>query len=375
MVRGKTARLLARDADHADGDVVAHQRREQHAAVAAQARQIPDYGRDSRLRFSIGELHRLALSHHLIGRKVGARHRERRLQGIVRDAVGGCKRHKLQRLVDEAEHRGGEAAKQPVGARRNRLEHRLHIRRRAGDDLEDVSRCGLALQRLPRLVEQPGVFNGDQRLVAERFSDGNVSGAEGAGPPGSERQQANAFSFAQQGQKKRRIDAVFHVDAAFVLRQINLRPVGQVEHFFGKNRPGREVGLRVQGNRRTGEVFAKTVCVSQRHEMVGRSVTQHDRCHVTAEQPPRRRDDGVEHRLHIRRRLADDAQYVGGGGLPLQRQLRFFEQPGVLDGNEGLVSEGLRLSDLGRTKSICLFAAKYQNADTGITPQHRHIDR
>ena len=30
-------------------------------------------------------------------------------------------------------------------------------------------------------------------------------------------------------------------------------------------------------------------------------------------------DDGVEHRLHVRRRATDDAEYLGSRGLMLQR--------------------------------------------------------
>ncbi|HVD83531.1 MAG TPA: hypothetical protein VNC42_04780, partial [Bradyrhizobium sp.] len=59
------------------------------------------------------------------------------------------------------------SADQPIGAGRNRLEYRLHVRRRAGDHLQDVGRGGLPLQRLPGLVEQPGVLNRNHRLVGE----------------------------------------------------------------------------------------------------------------------------------------------------------------------------------------------------------------
>ena len=59
-------------------------------------------------------------------------------------------------------------------------------------------------------------------------------------------------------------------------------------------------------------------------------------------------DDGVEHRLHVRRRAADDAEHLGRCRLMLQRlaQLRvalaeFLEQSHVLDGDDGLVGEGL----------------------------------
>ena len=64
-------------------------------------------------------------------------------------------------------------------------------------------------------------------------------------------------------------------------------------------------------------------------------------------------DDGVEHRLHICGRSADNAEHLGRCGLMLQRLAQFrvglldlFEQPDVLDGDYRLGSEGLEERDL-----------------------------
>src|SRR5687768_1116249 len=58
-------------------------------------------------------------------------------------------------------------------------------------------------------------------------------------------------------------------------------------------------------------------------------------------------DDGIEHRLHVGRRAADDTQHLRGCGLMFQRLAKFgiaflqlFEQPYVLDRNDGLVGKG-----------------------------------
>src|SRR5262245_1748491 len=48
----------------------------------------------------------------------------------------------------------------------------------------------------------------------------------------------------------------------------------------------------------------------------------------------------LQYRLEIESRAADDLEYVGGGGLLLQRLAQLVEQPRVLDGDDGLVSEG-----------------------------------
>ena len=83
--------------------------------------------------------------------------------------------------------------------------------------------------------------------------------------------------------------------------------------------------------------------------------------HVIDSTNPRRAlDDGVEHRLHVRGRAADDAEHLGRCRLMLQglaqfcvALLEFFEQPHVLDGDHRLVGEGFEKRDLliekGRT--------------------------
>jgi hypothetical protein len=59
--------------------------------------------------------------------------------------------------------------------------------------------------------------------------------------------------------------------------------------------------------------------------------------------------EGVQHRLEIKRRAADDLQDLGGGGLLLQcltqlgvALLQLLEQAGVLDGDHRLVRERLQ---------------------------------
>src|SRR6185295_14740606 len=64
-------------------------------------------------------------------------------------------------------------------------------------------------------------------------------------------------------------------------------------------------------------------------------------------------DDGVEDRLHICGRAADDAEHLGRRRLMVQRlaQLRvalaeFLEQADVFDGDDGLIGEGFKKFDL-----------------------------
>ena len=88
-------------------------------------------------------------------------------------------------------------------------------------------------------------------------------------------------------------------------------------------------------------------------------------------------EDRVEHRLDIRRRAADDAQDLAGGGLLLERggqvavaRLELSEQAHVLDGDHGLVGEGLEQLDLGVGEQAGLGAAHRDRADHSSVAQH-----
>ena len=52
-------------------------------------------------------------------------------------------------------------------------------------------------------------------------------------------------------------------------------------------------------------------------------------------------EERFEHRLEFKCRAADDLEHVGGGGLLLQRFTQLVEQPRILDGDDGLIGEGL----------------------------------
>ena len=56
--------------------------------------------------------------------------------------------------------------------------------------------------------------------------------------------------------------------------------------------------------------------------------------------------DRFEHGLHVRRRAADDLENLRRRGLPLPCLLGLVEQAHVLDGNHGLIGEGLQKRDL-----------------------------
>src|SRR5262249_56508901 len=64
-----------------------------------------------------------------------------------------------------------------------------------------------------------------------------------------------------------------------------------------------------------------------------------DNSHLRFTQPCGRVDKGIEHGLQIEGRATDDLEHVGGRGLLLQRLAQLVEQPGILDGDDGLVGK------------------------------------
>ena len=74
-------------------------------------------------------------------------------------------------VVNHAVDGRGKPVEQTVGLLCNGVEYRMHIRRRTGDDLQDVGRRGLPLQRLLSLVEQPRVLYGDHGLIGESLEE------------------------------------------------------------------------------------------------------------------------------------------------------------------------------------------------------------
>ena len=81
-------------------------------------------------------------------------------------------------------------------------------------------------------------------------------------------------------------------------------------------------------------------------------------------------DDGVEDRLHVGGRAADDAEHLGRCCLMLQglaqfcvALLEFLEQPHVLDGDHGLIGEGLEELDLLVREGTDLHSANQNHTD------------
>ena len=88
---------------------------------------------------------------------------------------------------------------------------------------------------------------------------------------------------------------------------------------------------------------------------------------------------GLEHRLQLARRTADDLQHLGGRRLLLQRlaqlaraRLHLVEQPRVLDRDHRLVGEGRDQLDLFLGEGTHLLAPQDDHADRRAFPHERN---
>ena len=116
--------------------------------------------------------------------------------------------------------------------------------------------------------------------------------------------------------------------------------------------------------------------MSPRNQTVPLTESQH---HVINPANPRGAlDDGIEHRLHVRRRAADDAEHLGRRRLMLQRLAQFcvalldlLEQPHVLDGDHGLSRQRFQAVDLLLGERADLHAADMNRPDGNSLAQQR----
>src|SRR5262249_28952814 len=123
---------------------------------------------------------------------------------------------------------------------------------------------------------------------------------------------------------------------------------------------------------------AQTMTASKVKEI---AVKPHHERELATAQPHRSLGNRVEHRLDVGRRAGDHVQDLGAGRLLLERlgelaraRLHLVEQPHVLDGDDGLVGEGLEQLDLLRTEGPRFGAAHHEGPDDDSLAQQRHAD-
>ena len=88
-------------------------------------------------------------------------------------------RHDSKHITIDATDHASVASHKPRGVLGDGIQHRLNIRRRAGDHAQDLARRRLLLQRFLEFLEQPHVLDGDDRLVGEGLEQLDLLVGEG----------------------------------------------------------------------------------------------------------------------------------------------------------------------------------------------------
>src|SRR5258705_11453262 len=128
MVVGERADFGPGHADGADGFQIAQQRNVKRAAPTTQPCQFPRGGLCWEIDLGVGNLEYLSPADRFAPTDGRKRSWEKSLEGSVGRRVGPRVCRQVYRLIDDAEHRRRETVDDPVGAGRNRLEHRLRVR-------------------------------------------------------------------------------------------------------------------------------------------------------------------------------------------------------------------------------------------------------
>src|SRR5262249_52448155 len=104
------------------------------------------------------------------------------------------------------------------------------------------------------------------------------------------------------------------------------------------------------------------------------AVAARDVGHFRRAKPRRRFSKSVEHSLEVESRTANQLENIRGRGLLLQRLPQFIEQPGVLDGDDGLISEILHQRDLFVGERTYLLPVDANDTDQRIVLERGHGD-
>src|SRR5262245_6252251 len=307
------------------------------------ARCLSSYQSVSRTRWSDGRGVDESLFHVISGAQQGLF----RLLGVFvnRPAIGATQ---LDRVGDDTSEHGFEVER---GANR----------------LTNFTQCSQLTDRLHQLpcpclqfLEQPHIFNRDDRLVGEGLEQGNLFVGERLNFFSPYIDDPNGYPLPEQRSSQPRSNTVFNPSPCvwkFALKSFS---------FHVRNMHNLAVDDSTPRNRAATERLANFSDRSPRKRSVFRRSSQtiavdviNDRvlrfCHLGGIF-----GDGFQYRLDIRRRTCDDTQNLARGCLLLQRLFEFLEQPNVLNGDDGLICESFQELDLRRGERAHLGATRSQ---------------
>ncbi len=343
-------RSLAGDHDGTERAPVADHRRRQHGTIVVGSRDIAELVLG--IQAHIGNVNDRAIENGPT--RIGATRRPSRESLSYHGEGFGARivrRDEPLHLAIEQEEVRVERVAQPDRTLGDRVEHGLHVRRRARDHLEDLARRRQVPVAGLQLLEQADVLDCDDALVGERRDQLDLLVGEGLDLVPPEREHPDGHALPQHRDPQDR-PVTSEPDPRVCV-------VGIGQHVLDLNRPA----LEHRPAHDAPAAGAKGVLRDEALEL-GRDVARgrqplqlaiepvDDAGFGTAE-PGRVLDERLEDGLEIERRATDDLQDFAGGGLLLQRVgqvpvpgLELLEQAHVLDGDDRLVGEGLQQLDL-----------------------------
>ena len=279
---------------------------------------------------------------------------------LVAHAVGGAEPELLPQLAEHIDCAGvGHGELHRLGD--DRRQHRLEVERRVDRVADLAERLQLRYRARElvgpgaQLAEQARVLDGDDGLVGEgpqrrELLLGQRPGRDAHHAEGTDRGVAAQHRHDRDGAVAGSLE-VPDPDGKLLRRLLDVRDVDDPAVEDGK--PMHVVARERKREHPTPRLGAGGVRVHHGRRSHHVAVGQGDADRRIGEQLQSALHDSVEHGLGIGQRAADDLQDLGGRGLLLQRfgqlrgpRLHLFEQPHVLDRDDGLVGEGLDELDL-----------------------------
>src|SRR5262245_4853807 len=209
----------------------------------------------------------------------------------------------------------------------------------AGDELRLVLTRLLELAALDLdFVEQADILDCDDCLIGKGIDQLDLLVTEWADDPPTDRDDTDWLVLAHQRHAEHGAEAATFDRLGPAIVRVN-GGVRDVDHSAPRRGPAdqrlttRRYGLLLHPLL----VFErKTMACS---EAIDIALPPENKCEVRLAKPLRRFNQRVEHDLHVEGGTADRLEHVGGGGLLLERLAQLVEQPGVLDGDDGLLGK------------------------------------
>jgi len=275
-------------------------------------------------------------------------------------------------------------ARTPDSAPHDCVEHGLHISWRARDHPENFTgRRQIPIAPL-QFLEQANVLNRDDGLIGEGLEERDLLPRERAHLKPSDRDDADDGVLAHEW------DDEHGAEAAALLQRFSLGivAVGElVEDVVDVNRLTLYDGAAGRRAPRHGTDVAHGLNDAEmRHAVNHAAVHPLDDRIDGAAQPCGTLCDGIEHGLDVRRRTGDHPQDLARRRLLIERLghlrmgrrerpvllLQLREQPDVLDGDDGLVGEGLQQLQMCIGEPVDLPMGNGDGSNHVVLPSYRH---